>query len=338
MATKVRGGVKSRSGKTVLAVKLLVTTVALLWLFHTVHWNLILEKLAGLHYAILGLSFIVTATSFIPCALRWKRISGSCGYPITFEESIRAYLMGSFFSNFLPTGKGGDLARGIIVAKRNDYSLGGIMGTILVERINGLIVATVIMIFTSLFIFSIIIELRDSMISSVIFVLVLLALSIICLNPRFQSLLIRLFRRTRWPRLRNAVQDIIGVFKTFREKPNMIMAVTGFSMMNQAILILSGIITAQAIPGFQAPWYSFPVVIPLIFFTALLPSIGGYGVREAGFVVFFGWFEVSAESATTYAILRLTFSLVFSLAGAFIFVVNNGRKEDTSGVTEVEQV
>ena len=331
MATKIKGKISPMSRNTVLTVKILVTAVALFWLFHTIHWNLIFDKLAGVNYVILGLSLIVASTCFVVCALRWKLIGGSCGYPITFGESVRTYLMGSFFSHFLPTGKGGDIARGIIVAKQHDYSLGGIMGTILVERINGLIVATGIMIFTSLFIVSRIVTLKNSMISSIILVLTLLIASVICLSPQFQELLIRLVRHMRWQRLRNAIQDVIGVFKTFREKPNMIIIVTGFSLLNQAILIVSGFITAQAIPGFHAPWYSFAIVIPLMLFMALLPSIGGYGVRETGFVVFFGWFGVNAETAVTFAILRLTFSLMFSLIGAFLFVVNNGQRAKDAG-------
>jgi len=330
MATKIRGKISPMSRNTVLTVKMLVTATALFWLFHTIHWNLIFYKLAGVNYVILGLSLIVSSTCFAVCALRWKLIGDSCGYPITLGKSVRAYLMGSFFSNFLPTGKGGDVARGIIVAKQHDYSLGGIMGTILVERINGLIVATGIMIFTSLFIVSRIVTLKNSMISSIILVLTLLIVSVICLSPQFQELLIRLIQHMRWQRLRSAIQDVIGVFKTFRENPNMIIKVTGFSLLNQAILIISAFITAQAIPGFHVPWYSFAIVTPLMLFMALLPSIGGYGVRETGFVVFFGWFGVNAETAVTFAILRLTFSLMFSLAGAFLFVVNNGQQENAA--------
>jgi len=328
MTTKVRGKeISPMSRNTVLTVKILITASLLFWLLHTLHWDLVFNKLAGVNYVILGLSLVVTSTCFVVCALRWKLIGDSCGYPITLGESVRAYFMASFFSNFLPTGKGGDIARGIIVAKQRVYSLGGIMGTILVERINGLIVATGIMIFTSLFIVSRIATLKNSMISSVILVLILLIASVICLSPQFQELLIRLVRHIRWQRLRNAIQDVVGVFKTFREKPNMIIIVTGFSLLNQTILIVSGFITAQAIPGFHAPWYSFAIVTPLMLFTALLPSIGGYGVRETGYVVFFGWFGVNAETAITFAILRLTFSLMFSLAGAFLFVVDNGQKE-----------
>jgi len=313
---------------TVLVIKLLVTSAALVWLFHSLHWNIIFDKLAGVNYVILGLSLMVSLICIPVCALRWKLVGDSCGYPITFGDSVRAYFMGSFFSNFLPTGKGGDIARGIIVAKQYSYSLGGIMGTILVERINGLIVATGIMILTSLFVISRMVALRNSMISSVILVLILLIASVICLSPQFQKVLTRLARHLRWQRLRKAIEDIVGVFQTFREKPGMMVTVTGFSLLNQLILIVASFITALAIPGFQAPWYSFAIVIPLICFTALLPSIGGYGVRETGFVVFFGWFGVTEETAATFAILRLTLSLVFSLAGAALFVINNGGRQE----------
>jgi uncharacterized protein (TIRG00374 family) len=302
--------------------KILVSVSAIVWLVFTVNWNTILEQLADVDWMIAGVALAIFSFTFVPCSLRWRRIAEICGYPMTFGEVMRWHLISSFFNVFLPTGKGGDVVRGILAAKSHGFSLAGIMGTILVERFIGLLVTVCLAISACLVAVSKFDVLRNVLVSMLMLTLFLATLIFICLSPRFRKLFIRLLQILPLLRIRMITKDVFEVLDTCRANPHVILSAVGFSLLNQLSYILAGFVLSRSIPDFYAPWFSFPVVIPLIFIAMLLPSIGGYGIREASFVVFFGWFGVNEEAAVVYSILQLLTMWAFTLVGAIIFVVD----------------
>ncbi|MDY6855963.1 MAG: hypothetical protein SWO11_14905 [Thermodesulfobacteriota bacterium] len=174
---------------------------------------------------------------------------------------------------------------GVLTSRQYGDSLGGVLTTIFVERFTGLIVSLFIVIIESLITLSDIIEFKMPV-----------------------------------KKLREAANDVILVLDICWGTPRLIMSAGVLSLINKLIIIVSAYITAIAIPDFGASWYAFPIVIPLILISALIPSIGGYGIREAGFV-FFGWFGVNEESVAVFGIFRLFFFWFFSVKGAILFVL-----------------
>ena len=111
----------------------------------------------------------------------------------------------------------------------------------------------------------------------------------------------------------------------FRSRRTLAFAVC-LSALNQGIVIGTGFLIGYAIPGFGPVWLSYFVVIPLTFVAVLLPSVGGYGVREASYATFFGWFGISTDIAAVYSILLLTFIWVNALVGATLFISTSYRR------------
>jgi len=310
----------SRFDYLFLTIKIAASAGAILWLASAVQWDIIFDKAVVVDWTILGLSFIVYSIWVLPCALRWKQITALCGYPITMGESMRGYLIGAFFSAFLPTGKGGDVVRGVLTARHHGLSLGGVLATIFVERFIGFTIALFFLLFSSLLVISSIAALKNVLISGTVLALFIMTMVLICTNPMIRKYLLIFAQKIPISKLRNAANDIFKVFDICTENPMVMLSTLGFSILNQLVLILSGYVMGFAIAGFNAPWYSFPIVIPLGFIAVLLPSIGGYGIREAGFVIFFGWFGVEKEAVVVYAVLQLLFFWGFSLIGAYFFV------------------
>lgn len=310
----------SRFDYLFLALKIAASAGAILWLASTVQWNIIFDEAVVVDWTILGLSFFVYSIWVLPCAFRWKQITALCGYPITIGESMRGYLIGAFFSAFLPTGKGGDVVRGVLTAKKNDFSLGGVLATIFVERFIGLTVALLLLIFSSLIMIYRVVALKNVLISGTVLALFIITMIVIFANPVIRRYFLIIVEKIPILKLRNAANDIFKVFDTCMENPMVMLSTVGFSILNQLVLIISGYIMGFAIASFNAPLYSFPIVIPLGFISVLLPSIGGYGIREVGFVIFFGWFGVEKEAVVVYAVLQLLFFWGFSLIGAYFFV------------------
>lgn len=304
--------------KVGIFIKALLSGIALLWLIDAIDWSLLAKKVVVVDWLMAGVSFAIFSLWIFPCSLRWRQIANACGYSISINESIRSYLTGAFFSSFLPTGKGGDIVRGVLLARDRHFALTGILSTILVERVIGLLTAlSLVLCVLTIQRYSFLTEIRFSILLLCVTAWIMI---VFLASPSGRKLLHKLFQKLPINGLKTRVEDFIKVIDICFGKPLLIASAIGFSFLNQLVLISSGILTALAIPGFDVPWTSFFLIIPLNFIAVLLPSIGGYGVREATFIIFFGWLGVSREMAGLFAIIQLLFFWFFSFAGACCFV------------------
>jgi uncharacterized membrane protein YbhN (UPF0104 family) len=317
---------KPAAGKAGLFVKIFISAGAIFWLLLSVEWDLLFQKISGINWLVLFLSFILYSVWIIPCSMRWRQIAASCGFVFSLKESARGYLIGAFFSAFLPTAKGGDLVRGVFMARDHGFPSGGLLATIIVERFIGLTMALLLVLFTSLIMASRYAVLNHIIVSASVLAFFLLAAVLVFFNCHFQKLLLRFIDMLPFTRIKNGSHDIFKVLDVCSKDPKLILSAMGFSLLNQLVLISAGYIMAKAIPGFNGPWISFGLVIPLNFIAVLLPSIGGYGIREAGFIIFFGWFGISGETAGLFGLLQLLFMWIFSLAGGICFIMRKSVK------------
>lgn len=304
-------------------LKITVTGSAIYWFASTVEWHGVIDGLKQVNLTMLMVAFMVFVLRLVPCSLRWKKVGQTSGYSISFGQSFYGYMVGGFFNTFLPTGRGGDAARAIIIARKCNLSLGGIMGTIFVERFVGLLVTVIIALGAGYVASTKIVALQNALPSIIFLTLILVVLGIIFLSPWFQKLYHKIVGKLPFQKFWKSIADMLDVFHIYRKSPKAITWVVLYSLLNQVIFIFSGYLVAKAIFGFNAPWTSFPIVIPLIFIAELLPSIGGYGIREAGYVFFFGWFGVSPEAAVIFGILQLVFLWTSALVGAIFFVLDS---------------
>lgn len=302
-------------------LRVVLSVAASLWLIKSVDWRSSLEHLQNANQPVMVWSFTVFSLYLVPSSIRWTQLAHFCGFPISFRRAVCGYLAGSFFNSFLPTGRGGDVARAFIAARECGYPAAGLLGTIFVERVVGAAVTLLILLpFSWIAVPSFpVFQTLAWWVSALGLVFILTVL--LTRASRLQRVLAAAARRIpQWSAAGQVAEDFGLVLVRSRQNRRLMMSVAALSAFSQATSILSAALLARAIPGFEAPWYSFPVVIPLLFMVVLLPSLGGYGVREAGIVSFFGWFGVRPEAAGAFAVLRLLFSLMLSLAGAAVFL------------------
>ena len=85
--------------------------------------------------------------------------------------------------------------------------------------------------------------------------------------------------------------------------------------------------------GMPVPFQVNLFIAPLLFLAFTLPiSVGGVGVREAAFVVFYGAFGVSAEAALAVSTCGLASLLLSHGLGALLFLMSRRRTLDALGV------
>jgi uncharacterized protein (TIRG00374 family) len=310
-----------------LFFRILVTTAALVWFFSAVRLESLLDRLSHVLWWVVALAFLVNSAWVVPCAIRWKGIARFCGYPLPFRASARYYVIGTFFNSFLPTGNGGDVVRGYLATREYGCPLGGIWGTILVERIIGMMVSLCLVIITGFTIFSGNFVPRNVLVSAAVLFACTAAAGVLLTSGKFRRFIRPVLKKLLFRPFLEGARDFSHVMESCRENPRAMGSAVLFTFANQFIHILSGFVMSLAILDFKAPFVAFLVVIPLSFISVLLPSIGGYGVRESGTLLFFGWFGVQKEPAAVFGILRLLFLWSFSLGGAVLYILDKHDKK-----------
>ncbi len=313
-------------------LRLLITAGALVYLVYRIDWTHFLQAAENIKWPFFLFAFIFFIGALIPCALRWKIVLKACDYPMSAVTAFKGYLIGAFFNAFLPTGRGGDVIRGYMASQSRPYPLSGLLSTILVERMIGFIMAVSLGFVTSLLAVTKTGFLKNALISQALLLLfvffVLLFLLVKSIRHRMLSWIGELIPA----RFQNSTQNIVTVLNRVFDDRILLVKIAGLSFLNHLILIFSGFWVAQSISGFYAPFYSFFVVIPLVFVVALLPSVGGYGVREASYLIGFQWFGVAENTAAVYGILQLIMFWITAVLGAIVYL-SSGLKNESENIT-----
>ena len=99
----------------------------------------------------------------------------------------------------------------------------------------------------------------------------------------------------------------------------------------QGLRVVQVIVAAEAL-GVDLPVVYFFIIYPMVILIALMPiSIGGLGVREAAFVVMFGWVGMTAEQAFATSILVYLATITAVLPGGWLFVRSGVAGRLTAG-------
>ena len=323
---------RSSRVSTGFLVKIIVSAGAVAWVVWGMDWSGFSAKLEQVNWFIILLSAGVFSSMLLPSAFRWRGVTAVCGIPISWSQSLRYYLIGAFFNNFFPTGRGGDVARIALAARDHGYPYAAVLGTVMVERLSGLLVAVGFVVTVGAFLS----EPWNPMgffVPSLILGGVLAGCAFLAIHQGVRRFFLGLTHRVPIKWLHKIIEDLFRVLDACRKHPVVFVSLIGFSILNQILLVLAGLFMGLSIKGFGAPWYSYFLVVPLNFVAVLLPSLGGYGVREAGFVIFFGWFGVSQESALAFGMLHLICYWTLSLTGAYLFISRGGipRYRDKGG-------
>ncbi|MBN2201388.1 flippase-like domain-containing protein [bacterium] len=313
-----------------IALRILVTALTLAWFIRGLHPESLPDRMAAVRWAMVIPAFLVNSLWVLPSAMRWRGIAALAGYHLRFRDAVRFFLVGSFFNAFLPTGHGGDVVRGVLASRKTGHPAGGMLGTILAERLIGMAVSASFVAFGGLAFRA------DSRVppnvwfSAAVLLCGMAAAAALLVSRRFRSVLKSGLRIVPSAAFHDGARQAGRVLDACRRKPGALAGAVGWSAANQLVPILSGWMLTFAIPGLETPFRAFMVVMPLSFVSVLLPSIGGYGVREAGFILFLGWFGVAAGPAAVFGMVRLLFLWMFALAGAGVYISGWHARERAS--------
>ena len=251
-------------------------------------------------------------------AYRWQALLDGQGAHVPLRRLLGLYYVGTFYSDFLPTGFGGDAVRMFELARDG---VGGpvAISSVLADRVLGLLVLLAMALVALPF--------SAHQVSGAV-VATLLALAAgsgaglwLLLDQRLYAAASRLPWLGRLLRHEKAV----ALYDSFRFPPPALARATLASLAFNISLILVQVGLARA-AGVRIGLGYFLLFVPIISALLALPvSVSGFGVREGGYLVLFGQAGVAASQAVAMSLLSYGLNLATGLVGAALYLVQGSR-------------
>ena len=275
-----------------------------------VNWSAAVDALSGGRWGWFAASVGALFAALLLAGFRWHLFVASEGVEHPALRAVTAYLAGIFSNTFLPTSIGGDAARTILVG-RSGRRLVRTFTSVVAARITGQLCSLGVA-------WAALAADPSSVPESLIAALAVATVAAL----GFVVVLVVLLRRRgtapRWlpARLRAWSGDAVGVVRGYGADRALLVATFALGLVYQALTVTAVWLLAKTLQ-LEIAFSLLAVTVPLVVLITLIPvSIGGFGLREGGFVVLLGEAGLDATSATLLSLLSVAAVGVASLPGA----------------------
>jgi glycosyltransferase 2 family protein len=271
---------------------------------------------------LLMLALLLQLAGVFISSLKWWLLLRAAEEPVAYLWTVRTYLVGQFFSNFLPTSIGGDAVR-VFRLNRSVGRLGLAIASVFVERITGFLALTIIgwvALGLNFDRFGDNWQLRWAMIWG------LLAASgglIVALSaPWTVGLLSRLPLPNviDWRGKLRSMADALALFYADRGALALVMLLAfGY----QVSWIAMNVAAAQAL-RMDVPWSFIALMVPISDIVGLIPIFfNNLGAREGIYTLLLGLLGLPAAQALALALLVFGARLLVSLLGGVVLLLES---------------
>jgi len=310
---------------TASILRVLISIGALFFLFWQIGLDETIEVLRQADLRCLFLAFLFYLLSLIIRAGRWFVLlqglsrSTSSGVPsVPFGRLLRLYFVGQFFSSFLPSQFGGDVVRALELTQDTDSSAS--IGAVLLDRMTGLLV---------LFVIGLAVLPFNAARMEPWLVWLLLAVAGGGLTMGALVLEGRFLRRiTAWlpsslslvgeGPLANIYAAITGCGR------RAVWSAFGISLIFNLINVLINWLCGRAVGTGISLDYFF-IATPILSVSGLIPSIGGWGIRETVSTLIFTPTGTDANVAAAIGVMVGIVTLAAGLIGGILYGIEGLR-------------
>jgi len=308
-----------------------------------IRFTISLAALAGLLWALrdkLGEAFLIVSRGFrwewflVAAALnlgatalisrRLQVVFRVQGVKVSFLQSLYLSILGLFFTLFFPSAFGGDVAKGYFAYQYSGKKLGSLTGVVLDRLLGSVTLVLIALLAVTVYSRSLANPAVERSVWGVLGILLLGTIFIT--NPRFAKkfqFLSFLIPSAKW---RENLGNLYHALREYKNHKKLLVTCCIISVMAQLLFLAMGYFLARAL-GIGISLWPFFILMPLVGFVSMAPSLSGLGVREAGFVFFFKSL-IPTEQAFA---LSLVYDLLFygsAVAGGLLFAVKGGLKRE----------
>jgi uncharacterized protein (TIRG00374 family) len=308
-----------RLHKNWLAIAKLLFGVALIAvLVLRVDAGVLAQRFRSLNLAYVALVFILPHVSMLLSTVKWRALLGVLDVHVGLWRLFGLYMMGTFFSNFLPSMVGGDVFKSYALSRETGEASSVVAGTFM-ERFVGL--AALVSLLP-------LVQMQPAVTQA----MPMLGLFIWCVVGGYLvsvALVLspeRLYARSSqkaagiWQRVWSFLESTHHRISRFRSAPMTLLGCFGLSLVFYVLAVATAWAATRSV-GAEVEFYYLLAVLPLVWLAGMIPiSLNGLGITEAGYAIFLQLVGVTPEDALTVALLVRFRLLITALLGGLVFL------------------
>jgi len=276
--------------------------------------NTILDELRQADLRYLLAAFLLYVLGLVIRACRWLVLVRGLDPAVPFGRLLRLYFIGQFFSSFLPSQYGGDVVRALELTQDTDSSAA--IGTVLLDRLTGLMMLS--MMGLAVLPFQAVRMDRWLMWLLIGIVGGVLAGGTLILEGR---LLRRLTARLPFGLSLAGQGALAKVYAAVTSCGwRAVLGAFGVSLVFNVVNVIINWLCGQAMGTGISLGYFFAITT-LFSVSGLIPSIGGWGVRETVSTAVFA--SVGTEKAAAWGVALGLVTLATGLVGGVVYLVES---------------
>lgn len=277
------------------------------------------EVLASLNYLYFLPICLLLFMNTVLSALKWRLLLAADGVNIPLSTLTMTYLIGSFYNLFLPSNIGGDSYRIYDIAQKSRDSVRS-AASVFADRFSGFLALVSLSLVSSILVAREFNNLFFFLAPLLIFLIMLVVLIALVREKPVRSLL-RLTRLDRFPFLVKLTEKFFLSFQCYGADRKLLSQVMLISFVFQLSVILIVQLLALSLHA-SVSFFYFSAFVPLITLMEALPvSMFGLGLRDMGYVFFFGWVGMTDVQTRSLALLFLATSVGYSLIGGVVYLL-----------------
>lgn len=309
------------NGKKVLLLicKLLFSGGLLFLLYRKIPLHDLQGLLASVEYWYLLPIGVLLFVNTVLSAWKWRLLLLADGVNIPLSTLTVTYLIGSFYNLFLPSSIGGDSYRIYDIAKKSSDGVRS-AASVFADRFSGFLALVILSLISSILVareFNNLIFFFGPLL--ILFLLLTILTALVKQKPI--RLFLRVTRLDRFAVITRLVDKFFLSFQCYGADRRLLARVMGISFAFQLSVICIVYLLSLALHA-SVSFFYFSAFVPLITLLEALPvSIYGLGLRDAGYVFFFGWAGMTNLETRSLALLFLGITVCYSLLGGIVYLV-----------------
>ena len=289
--------------------KLLISVVLLALLFRVFDFQRSLDALRGIDWAMLLLAFALFQASLLIRSFRWRSLLEALDVHVPIHRLLYLYYVGAFFNTFLPSGFGGDAVKMYELARYSDKGAESV-GTVLVDRLAGIIVLFIMGLLVLPFTFA-------SLPSGQAWIL--LGTSLVGLLASwaiFQKRLVTWALRIVPGKVGAKISELYEAIHICGTGA-LLKAMAISALFNVALFGLNYALALGL--GVRIPFFYIVAFMPILSLSMLIPSVGALGTRESAYALLFGMAGVDESLAIAISLAYYVINVATGAIGALLY-------------------
>lgn len=302
-----------------LRASISILLLALLFKFNKIDIRALVVDIKSADKLFLAIGFFFFFFVHFLGFLRWRMLLKAGGINLPLGRLVSSFSGGVFFSIFLPSTIGGDILR-ITDLTGHTKKAKEVIATVFLDRLSGYVGLVFVVILALLLGRNLVL---DRVVFSSVFAItiILVFILLILFNNSIYYKITKFLSSPGAGKIKEAIKNLHQEIHFFRNHKKMIALNLTASFLMQVIFPVSVYFIGLSL-RIKISFIYFLIFLPIIGAVTLLPvAVGGLGLREGLFVLYFAKAGVIKQLAVAMSLLSFSFIVFYAAIGGLIYVL-----------------